>query len=112
MAAIAELKARLLMLPGIALRISQLERMIEVAQEEYAQLLAPYQEAKVRSGEGSSEVVKLHDAEVSLVPVAPIKVYHVALAGFLSLVISVGLAYLVDYARTLAPRTGKTEDWL
>jgi hypothetical protein len=46
---------------------------------------------------GQSELHLQAEATAPPVPISPIKIYHVAAAGFLALIIAIGLAYVLDY---------------
>jgi uncharacterized protein involved in exopolysaccharide biosynthesis len=96
--AIAEVEHQRQILPGLEKSLSDLKTRLEVAQRDYVQFTDAYQEAVVQATGEASEAEVLAPAAVPSAPVAPIKVYHVGLAGFLALVIAIGLIYLFTFA--------------
>jgi uncharacterized protein involved in exopolysaccharide biosynthesis len=96
-AAIEALGARLRRLPGIQSRLDTLKLSLSSTEREFNLLNDGYQEAALRATSPVSEVRVLHPALVPSVPVAPIKVYHVLLAGGLGLLFAIGLVYFLDF---------------
>ena len=83
--AISEVELQRQVLPELQKRLNDLQTRLEVAQRDYVQFTDAYQEAVVQATGAASEAEVLHSAVVPSAPVAPIKVYHVGLAGFLAL---------------------------
>ena len=96
--AIAEIEVQRQVLPGLEKRLATLETRLEIAKRDMVQFTDAYQEAVVQATAAESEAEVLHPATIPSHPVAPIKVYHVGLAGFLAFVIAVGLIYLLTFA--------------
>jgi len=94
---IDQLNARLKKLPIIQNELDGLHVSLDAAKRDYVQLNDTYQEAMVRATGKQSQVEILHQAHVPATPVAPIKIYHVGLAGTLALVISIGFVYVLSY---------------
>jgi hypothetical protein len=97
-ASIDSLERRLRMLPSVSRRIDILRTKLDAAKRDYLQLNDAYQEAVIKATENTSEVKVLSKAVIPKIPVSPVKVYHVGLSALLSLLISVGLVYLLSYA--------------
>lgn len=94
---IDSISTRLRKLPGIQNRLDALKLSLASTEREFAMLNDGYQEASVRATSPVSEVRVLHPAVVPTGPVAPIKVYHVLLAGALALLFATGLVYLLAF---------------
>ncbi len=92
-----ELRSRLNDLPVLQTEVDRLNVRLEAAKRDFVLLSDAYQEAQVRATDLLSEAKVLHKATVPAVPVAPIKVYHVGLALFLSLAVGIGLVYLLSF---------------
>jgi len=88
---------RLLRLPEVQTRLDALRVALTSVERDYSLLNDSYQEAAVRATSPVSEVRVMHPAVVPTGPVAPIKVYHVLLAGALALLLAVGLVYLLSF---------------
>jgi uncharacterized protein involved in exopolysaccharide biosynthesis len=67
------------------------------AKRDYGALTDAYQELVIRTTSGQSELRIQAKAELPELPISPIKIYHVAAAGFLAALLAVGLAYVLDY---------------
>jgi uncharacterized protein involved in exopolysaccharide biosynthesis len=85
-------------LPAVRNQLDRLQTKLEITRREYVQLGDSFQEALVQATRESSEAEVLHAAVIPSQPVAPIKIYHVGLAGFLSLFLAIGLVYALTYA--------------
>jgi uncharacterized protein involved in exopolysaccharide biosynthesis len=105
---IAKLRRQLERHPAIQAEVDELTTLIVTAEREFMLLSDSYEEAAVRATELRSEGRVLHAASIPTSPVAPIKVYHVSLSATLSLVLSVGLVYLLTFfnIRILFPSEG------
>ncbi|MCC7126106.1 MAG: hypothetical protein IT178_14750 [Acidobacteria bacterium] len=99
-AALVGLERRLTSLPLVQHQYDSLIQNLRTAQRDLVQISDPYHEAEVQASDVLSTVVVAHKARVPAIPVSPIKVYHVALAGGLAICISFGLAYLFAFARS------------
>lgn len=97
-AEIVELEEKRQKLPAVRNRLDFLQTKLEITRREYVQLGDSYQEAVVQATRESSEAEVLHAAVIPTQPVAPIKIYHVGLAAFLSLFLAIGLVYVLTYA--------------
>jgi uncharacterized protein involved in exopolysaccharide biosynthesis len=95
---IADLEARRDRLPAVRNRLDYLQTKLEMTRREAVQLRDSYQEAVVQATRESSEAQILHPAVTPSQPVAPIKIYHVGLAAFLSLFLAIALVYMLTYA--------------
>ena len=94
---IEKYSARLARLPGVQNRMDTLKLSLAALEHEFRLLNDGVQEAAVRATSSVSEVRVLNPAVVPASPAAPIKVYHVALAGGLGLLVAIGLVYLLDF---------------
>lgn len=90
-------ETRLQKLPAIQNRLDSLKLSLAALEREFNLFNDGVQEAAVRASSSVSEVRVLHPATVPSGPVSPVKVYHVLLAGFLGLLVSIGLVYLLDF---------------
>jgi len=93
-----ELKSSIQLLPTLQIKLDHLNDLLASAKRDYIQIADAYYEADVQSAESLSEIKVIHSAVIPRIPVAPIKIYHVGLAAFLSLVVSVGLVYLMTFS--------------
>jgi uncharacterized protein involved in exopolysaccharide biosynthesis len=93
----AAANARLLVLNQIQARYDLLSAQLNAAKRDFSSLSDAYQEAVIQATTGQSELHLQAEATAPPIPISPIKVYHVAAAGFLALLIAVGLAYVLDY---------------
>ncbi len=89
--------ARLRKLPGVQNRLDTLKLSLSALEREFTLLNDGLQEAAVRATSAVSEVRVLHPAVVPTGPVAPIKIYHVLMAGALGLLVAIGLVYVLDF---------------
>lgn len=96
-AAVINLKSRLQRLPEIQHQHDALLQNLRTAQRDLVQISDPYLEAKVQANSVLSEAVVAHKARVPSIPISPVKVYHVGLAGGLAITISFGVAYLLAF---------------
>ena len=94
---IKDLKDRLAKLPSLQKSLDAIDMNIASATREHAHLKDLHTEASAQAILTQSETKILHTAVVPSAPVQPIKVYHVALTGVLSLAFSVGLAFVMDF---------------
>ncbi len=88
---------RLRRLPAVQNRLDTLKLSLAALEREFTLLNDGVQEAAVRATSSVSEVRVLNPAVVPGGPVAPIKIYHVGLAGGLGLLVAIGLVYLLDF---------------
>jgi uncharacterized protein involved in exopolysaccharide biosynthesis len=88
---------RLRKLPAVQAKLESLKVSLASSEREYTLLRDGYSEAAVRATSAVSEVRVLNPAAIPTSPVAPIKIYHVGLAGALSLLLAIGLVYLLDF---------------
>jgi uncharacterized protein involved in exopolysaccharide biosynthesis len=95
---IADLEARRDRLPPVRNQLDQLQTRLEMTRREAVQLRDSYQEAVVQETRESSEAQVLHPAVTPSLPVAPIKIYHVGLAAFVSFLLAIALVYMLTYA--------------
>jgi len=107
-AAIETLEERLRQLPIAEARLADLQMVLDAMGREYVLLTEAHAEATVKATEDQSVAKILYPAFVPSAPVAPIKIYHVALAAGLSLSIAVGLVFLLTFLniRVLFPSLG------
>lgn len=94
---LAVLRNRLQTLPAIQGRFDQLTIELEGAKRDMVLLGDAYQEAKIRATGRLSSAKVLHAAPIPERPVAPIKIYHLGLAGLLSLAVAIGLVYVFAF---------------
>lgn len=97
---IAELEKKLATLPSVQMRYDNLNQKLKTAQRDLVQITDPLQEAEVQASSVLSQVYVPHKARVPSVPVSPIKIYHLALAGGLALCIAFAVAYLAAFMRS------------
>ncbi len=95
--------------PSVESRLRELELKLQVQELEYRQLVTAREEAGIAEITSVAEIQVLHKATPQDAPFRPIKVYHVALSGFLALMIGIGIAYLADFLGSMweAPDTGR-----
>jgi len=89
--------------PGVESQMNELILDLEVRESAYKQLATVCEEARIAELQSLSEIRVLHKATPQDMPIRPIKVYHVVLSGILALILGVGVAYFVDYWRSLSP---------
>lgn len=94
---IRAISARLDELPGIHRRIDELRLILTTLERDYARLADAHQDALLQATGLTSEISVQTVALVPYEPVSPIKLYHMVLAGMLSLFFSVGLVYVLTY---------------
>ena len=70
---------------------------LQAAKRDYAALNDSYQETVIKNASGQSELHIQSKATLPNEPVSPVKIYHVGMAGFLSALIAIGLAFVFDY---------------
>lgn len=95
--AIEELENKLQLLPDLQKKIEKLEMKIRSAIKGYEHFKDFYTEAFAQVLTARESLYILHAAILPAKPSQPIKIYHVGLAGFLSLLISTSLCYVFDY---------------
>ena len=93
----AAANARLQVLNQTQARYDLLSAQLSAAKRDFSSLSDAYQEAVIQATSGQSELHLQAEATAPPIPISPIKVYHVAAAGFLALMIAIGFAYLFDY---------------
>lgn len=96
-ASLQDLQQRLRQLPDVQTQLDAQRMRLAAAERDYVQYTDAAAEASVRAGAVLSEVNLLHAARAPSQPIGPIKVYHVALAGLLGLLVGIGLVYLLSY---------------
>ena len=92
-----ELQERLRQLPSLDLRLQAMQIELDGTKRDWVQLRDGLQEAIVRENQVASEIQILHRAGVPTAPVSPIKIYHIGLAGFVGLLASVALIFVLDF---------------
>lgn len=95
-ASINRLEQKLQFVLSIKKKVDDIDAKIETVTRE-GQHIGDMQLEATEAKTRESEVTVLHRANVSATPVQPIKIYHVGLTAFLSLVFSVGLVYVFSY---------------
>ena len=95
--AIDELEDKLQHFPDLKKKVENLEMDILSAVKGYEHIKDLYTEAFVQLLTARKSFCILHPAALPSKPSQPIKIYHVGLAGFLSLLISISLSYIFDY---------------
>ena len=100
---IKDLKDRLSKLPSLQKKLDILDMDIASAMREHEHLKDLYTEASAQVQVSQSETRVLHSAVVPSAPLQPIKIYHVGLTGALSLILAIGLAFLMDFFSTGQP---------
>ena len=99
-AAAATIEGRLGRLPTIQHQYDRLKQDLQTAQRDLVQIADPELEARIQATDAMSQIVIAHKARVPSVPITPIKIYHVSLAGGLAICLSFGMAYIVAFARS------------
>jgi len=97
---IKDFKERLAKLPSLKKKLDTLDMNIASAIREHAHLKDLHTEASTQAMLAQSETRVLHRAALPSAPVQPIKIYYVGLTGVLSLILAVGLAFLMDFFST------------
>jgi uncharacterized protein involved in exopolysaccharide biosynthesis len=91
------MKGKLLDMPTLQKELDELNLKIEAGTREYQHLKDLYLEASAQALSPEVETRVLHAAVVPAKPVYPIKIYHVGSTAFLSLLLSMGLVYMLAY---------------
>ncbi len=96
-ASLLELRAQLKALPLLKSRVDDLEMRIESLTHDYHHLQDLRMEALEAVQSDQVEARVLHPAVVPTRPIQPIRIYHVGLTAVLSLLFSVGAAFVMDF---------------
>ncbi len=91
------MKGKLLDMPTLQKQLDELNLKIEAATREYQHLKDLYLEASAQALSPEIETRVLHSAVVPARPVYPIKIYHVGSTAILSLMLSMGMVYVLAY---------------
>ena len=97
---IAATQQRLLVLNQVSAAYDQLSVQLQGLKRDYVSLTDAYQEMQISAASARSELKVQADAKTVGVPVSPIKIYHVAASGLVALMITIGLAFVLDYFDT------------
>ncbi|MEZ5843960.1 MAG: hypothetical protein R3D27_09520 [Hyphomicrobiaceae bacterium] len=105
-ATVIELEARLAALPKVREEYQRLDHEIRRIERALDVLNDSRQEASLLETKGLSELVIQDDPQPPSAPVTPIKIYHVAVALVLSLLLASGLAFVADFFAGAVPIGG------
>jgi len=83
--------------PSVQSKLRELELQVKLHELGYGQLVTAREEARIAQIALITEIQVLHKATPQDAPFRPIKIYHVALSGFLALMIGLGLVYILDF---------------
>ena len=92
-----DLKKRMQQMLTTKTQIESIDMQIEADTRVYTHLKDMYLENLSQVSAGASEVEVMHEASIPAEPVQPVKIYHVGLAGLLSLFFSAGLIYMFAF---------------
>lgn len=98
--AILEKKRVVAQIPSKEAELSELELAVKLNEEAYSLLSREYEVAALGATSETPDIRVIHTAVAPLYPSRPIKVYHAALAGILSLIAGVGIALLLEHMNT------------
>ncbi|NIM99451.1 MAG: polysaccharide biosynthesis tyrosine autokinase [candidate division Zixibacteria bacterium] len=98
--AIQEKKRLIEQMPQVQADLSKLELAVKLHEETYKLLSREYEELEVAAAREAPDIRVIHSAVTPLYPARPIKVYHAALAGILSLIVGIGIALLMEHMNT------------
>ncbi len=93
----ASVRSRLEGIPDLQKQVEQIDMLIASGVREFQQITDLYTESVQHAVTSQGEIRVLHEAYVPSSPVQPIKIYHVGLAAFLSLIVSTGLVSLLAF---------------
>ncbi len=96
-ASIHELREQLKDLPLLKSRLDALNLKIESSSQDYKHLKDLRLEAFEQVNSEQVEARVLHEAVVPVMPIQPIRIYHVGLAAVLSFLLAVGLVFVMDF---------------
>jgi capsular exopolysaccharide synthesis family protein len=97
---IQERKKRIQEIPQKEAELAKLELIATLNEETHKLLSKDYEEVRIAAGKKAPDVRVIHNAVTPIYPVRPIKVYHTALAGILSLIFGIGIALLREHMNT------------
>ena len=89
--------ARLQVLDNVHAQYDFLTAQLTAAKRDFSALSDSYQESVIQSTTGQGELRLQAKATAPPLPVSPIKIYHIAAAAGVALMIAIGLAYVFDY---------------
>lgn len=78
-------------------RLSELTMQLRAAEQSYELINEAYEEARLAESKAASEVAILHTALVPKAPAHPIKILHVGTTFVLSLLLSTGFVFFVNF---------------
>lgn len=87
---------RLSFLPGLEQQQLQIERQLQIARSTYEQLLQRFQEVELLENQNVGNARILAEAVTPIKPVSPRIILNLLLGGFLSILIGLGVALLVE----------------
>jgi uncharacterized protein involved in exopolysaccharide biosynthesis len=98
-------------LPAVGLRLARLTREARIQEEVYALLVQQYEQAKIEEVRDTPTVQKLDEALPPEGRSFPRRTRIVLLAGFLSVVAGVGMAFFFEHLERLKKRHEEYEAW-
>lgn len=105
--ALARFEKELATLTRLQVDYTMLSQKLQASTRDYAALRDALAESVVKAGDAQSELRVTSRALETNAPVSPIKFYHVALATVVAGMLSIGLAYVLNYfnIRLFLPRS-------
>ena len=88
-------------------QLADLYLQLSGAERSYALIGEAREEARIAESNIGREMSILHKAQVPIAPVRPVKIVHVALSGGLSLILAIGLAFVIDFFNTTVRTTNQ-----
>lgn len=111
-AIIGEKKRLIGRMPEKESELSKLELAVEIDENTNKLLSMEHAELKAAAIKRAPDIRVIHGAIIPQYPASPIKIYHAALAGFLSLTVGVGIALLLESANVTIRSIEEAEDAL
>lgn len=90
-------------------QLAELSLQLKAAEESYQLINEAYEEARLGESKTGSEVTLQNKALVPSEPARPIKILHVGVTFVLSLVLSIGFAFMFDYFDSTVREIGQVE---
>jgi len=98
---IREKKRLIEQMPQKEAELARLELAVRLDEETYQVLSREYEELGMAASREAPDIRVIHNAVTPLYPARPIKIYHAALAGILSLIAGVGIALLMEHMNVI-----------
>jgi len=94
---VREKKERIGEIPQKEAELAKLDLTAYLSEETHKLLSKEYEEVRMAAEKRAPDIKVIHNAGAPIYPFRPIKVYHAALAGILSLIVGLGIALLKEH---------------